>query len=46
MQTFLDSAHLAREKVLDSLPNAASEPDRSPAAKRTRLLAPTMSEQV
>lgn len=33
MQTFLDSAHLAREKMLDSLPNAAPEPERSPAER-------------
>jgi hypothetical protein len=33
MQTFLDSAHLAREKMLDSFPNAAPEPERSPAQR-------------
>ena len=33
MQTFLDSAHLAREKMLDSYPTAAPEPERSPAKR-------------
>jgi transposase InsO family protein len=33
MQTFLDSAHLAREKMLDSFPNVAPEPERSPAQR-------------
>ena len=33
MQTFLDSAHLAREKILDSFANAAPEPERSPAER-------------
>jgi transposase InsO family protein len=33
MQTFLDSAHLAREKMLDSFSNAAPEPERSPAQR-------------
>jgi len=33
MQTFLDSAHLAREKMLDSFTNAA--PERSPAKRST-----------
>jgi hypothetical protein len=45
MQTLFDSAHLAREKVRDSLPNAAPELERIPA-KRMRLLEATMSEQV
>src|SRR6201994_4946054 len=31
MQTFLDSAHLAKEKMLDSLRLTAPEPERSPA---------------
>ena len=31
MQTFLDSAHLAREKMLDSFSTVAPEPERSPA---------------
>jgi len=33
MQTFLDSAHLAREKMLDSFRNTAPEPERSPAQR-------------
>ena len=33
MQTFLDSAHLAREKMLDSFSHAAPEPERSPAQR-------------
>jgi transposase InsO family protein len=33
MQTFLDSAHLAWEKILDSSPNAAPEPERSHAQR-------------
>ena len=33
MQTFLDSAQLAREKVLDAVQNAALEPERSPAKR-------------
>ena len=33
MQTFLDSAHLAREKMLDSFPRVAPEPERSPAER-------------
>jgi len=33
MQTFLDSAHLAHEKILDRLPPAAPEPERSPAKR-------------
>jgi hypothetical protein len=33
MQTFLDSAHLAREKMLDSFSTAAPEPERSPAKR-------------
>jgi len=36
MQTFLDSAHLAREKMLDSYPTAAPEPERSPAEAERR----------
>jgi transposase InsO family protein len=33
MQTFLDSAHLAKEKMLDSLRLPAPEPERSPAQR-------------
>lgn len=33
MQTFTDSAHLAREKMLDSLHHTAPEPERSPAQR-------------
>ena len=33
MQTFLDSAHLAQEKMLDSFQNVAPEPERSPAQR-------------
>src|SRR5579863_8541798 len=33
MQTFLDSAHLAQEKMLDSLRPIAPEPERSPAER-------------
>jgi len=33
MQTFLDSAHLAREKMLDSLQYSAPEPERSHAER-------------
>jgi hypothetical protein len=33
MQAFLDSAHLAHEKILDALPPAAPEPERSPAQR-------------
>ena len=33
MQTFVDSVHFAREKMLDSLHNAAPEPERSPAKR-------------
>jgi transposase InsO family protein len=33
MQTFLDSAHLAKEKMLDSLRLTAPEPERSPAQR-------------
>ena len=33
VQTVLDSAHLVREKMLDSFPNAAPEPERSPAER-------------
>jgi transposase InsO family protein len=33
MQTFWDSAHLAQEKMLDSFPNQAPEPERSPAQR-------------
>src|SRR5436190_3096984 len=33
MQTFLDSSHLAQEKMLDSFQNIAPEPERSPAQR-------------
>src|SRR4026208_553133 len=33
IQTFLDSSHLAREKMLDSFSHAAPEPERSPAQR-------------
>jgi integrase-like protein len=33
METFLDSVHLAREKMLDSLSTPAPEPERSPAQR-------------
>ena len=33
IQTFLDSAHLAREKMLDSFHHGAPEPERSPAQR-------------
>jgi hypothetical protein len=33
MQTFLDSAHLAHEKMLDSLHHPAPEPERSHAER-------------
>ena len=37
MQTFLDSAHLAREKMLDSFSHAAPQPERSPAEARSLM---------
>ena len=33
LQTFLDAAHLAREKMLDSFHHVAPEPERSPAQR-------------
>jgi transposase InsO family protein len=39
MQTFLDSARLAREKMLDSFSPAAPEPERSPAERSAGALA-------
>jgi transposase InsO family protein len=39
MQTFLDSAHLARDKMLDSFSNAALEPERSPAERSAGAVA-------
>jgi Integrase core domain len=53
MQTVLDSAHLAQEKMLDSLRLTAPETERSPsqrsagaARRRGCLIQPPMSDQV